>query len=100
MEEDRWPFILFLVSPILGAGEEVDEVAGGASGMGVNTIGGRASEGQVARVYGAGFTVGCLARKGARGGMRGTGNKVSCDKEFTEVGRMAEGDGGRLQVEG
>ena len=26
-------------------------------------------------MYGAGFTVGSLTRKGARGGMRGTGNK-------------------------
>ena len=29
----------FLVSPTLGAGEEVDEVAGGANGMGVDRIG-------------------------------------------------------------
>ena len=29
----------------LGAGEEVDEVAGGASGMGADRIGNRASEG-------------------------------------------------------
>ena len=35
----------------------------------------------------AGFTVGSLARKGAKGGMRGTGNKVSSDKELTEVSR-------------
>ena len=53
-----------------GAGEEVDEVAGGASSMGVDRIceiGDRASEGQAA---GAGFTAGSLARKGARGGTR------------------------------
>ena len=59
----------------LGAGEEVDEVAGGASGMGVNRIdeiGDRDSKGQVAGMYGAGFTVGSLARKGARSGTRGT----------------------------
>ena len=58
---------------ILGAGEEVDEVAGGASGMGVDGIGevgDRASERQAAWVYGAGFTAGSLARKGARGGTR------------------------------
>ena len=43
----------------LGAGEEVDEVAEGASAMGVDGIGevsDRASEGQVAGVYGTGFT--------------------------------------------
>ena len=79
----------------LGAGEEVDEVAGGASGMGVDGIGefgDRASEGQAAGVYGAGFTAGSLAGKGDRGGTRGTGNKVSFDKELLEVRRMAEGD--------
>ena len=47
LEEDRCPFILvdrlFIVSPTyegitLGAGEEVDEVAGGASGMSVDRI--------------------------------------------------------------
>jgi hypothetical protein len=70
----------------LGAGEEVDKVAGGASGMGV---GDRASEGQAAGVYGSGFTVGSLARKGARDGM---GNKVSSDKELIEIGMTAEGD--------
>ena len=44
----------------LGAGEEVDEVAGEASGMGVvriGEVGDRASEEQAAGVYGAGFTV-------------------------------------------
>ena len=47
----------------LGAGEEVDEVAGGAGGMGVDRIGevdDWASEGQAAGVYGAGFTAGSL----------------------------------------
>ena len=79
----------------LGAGEVVDEVAGGASGMGVDGIDeideicNRTSEGQAARVYGAGFTAGSLPGKGAKGGM---GNKVSFDKELMEVGRMAEGD--------
>ena len=74
----------------LGAGEEVDEVAGEASGMGVDGIGevgDRASEGQAAGVFGADFTAGSLARKGARGGLRGMANKVSSDKELTEVGR-------------
>ena len=45
-------------------GEEVDEVAGGASGMGVDRIsevGDRANEGLAA---------GSLARKGTRGGIR------------------------------
>ena len=81
----------------LSAGEEVDEVAGGAGGMGVDGIGevgDRASEGQAAGVYGAGFTAGSLAGKGARGGTRGTGDKVSIDKELMEVGRVAEGDRG------
>ena len=45
----------------LGAGEEVDEVAGGGSGMGVDgmgEVGDWASEGQAAGVYGAGFMAG------------------------------------------
>ena len=55
LEEARWPFILvdrlFLEGITLGAGEEVDKVAGGACGMGVDGIcevGNRASEGQAA----------------------------------------------------
>ena len=87
----------------LGAGEEVDEAAGGASGMSVDRMG-EISEGRAAVVYGAGFTAGPLTRKGARSGLRETGNKVNSEKELTEVGRMAEGDlggqGRRLQVEG
>ena len=50
----------------LSAGEEVDEVAGGAGVMGVDGIGevgDMASEGQAAGVYGAGFTVASLAGK-------------------------------------
>ena len=43
-------------------------------------------------LYGAGFTMGSLARVGARDGMRGVGIKVSSDKELTVVGRMAEGN--------
>ena len=57
----------------LYAGEEVDEVAGGACGMGVDGIsevGDRASEGQAAGVYGAGFTAGS---KGWDEGDRGQG---------------------------
>ena len=91
----------------LDAGEEVDEVAGGASGMVVDSIGeigDRASEGQAAGLCGTGFTPGSLARKGARGGMRGTGNKVIYDKELVEFGRMVKvtegGQGRRLRVEG
>ena len=53
----------------LGASEEVDEGAGGASGIGVDRIG-EVGERQVAEVYGAGFTVGSLAGKGARGETR------------------------------
>ena len=72
--------------------------------MGVNRmgeVGDRAIEGQAAGVYGAGFTAGSLARIGARGGMRGTGNKISSDKELMEIGNMIEDRRGRrLQVEG
>ena len=49
-------------SHIEGAGEEVDKVAGGAIGVGVDRIGeigNRASEGQAAGVNGEGFTAGC-----------------------------------------
>ena len=67
----------------LGAGEEVDEIAGGASGMSVDRMG-EISEGRAAVVYGAGFTAGPLTRKGARGGLRGMGNKVSSDKELMD----------------
>ena len=45
----------------LGAGEKVDEVTGGVSGLGVDKISGfgdRANEGQAASVYVADFTVG------------------------------------------
>jgi hypothetical protein len=57
-EEDQCPFILVdrlfnlshIEGIILSAGEEFDEVAGGANGMGV--IGDRASEGQAAGVCG------------------------------------------------
>ena len=79
----------------LGAGEEVNKVARRANGMGVDgvgEVGDRASEGQAAGVYEAGFTVGFLAGKGARGGLRGMGSKVWSDEEYTEVGRMVEGD--------
>ena len=86
----------------LGTGEEVDEVeeiAGGASGMrvdGIGEVGDRASERQAAGVYGVGFTVGSLVGKGARGGTRGTGNQVTFDKELMEVWRKVEGDRGGL----
>ena len=43
---------------------------------GIGEVGDRASEGQAAGMYGAGFTVGSLARKGARGGMRGWGTRL------------------------
>ena len=61
---------------------------------GIGKVGDWASEGQAAGVYGAGFTVGSLAGKGARGGKRRMGNKVSFEKELMEVGRMAESDRG------
>ena len=63
----------------VGAGEEVDEVAGGASGMGVDRIGkvgDQASEGQGARVYGAGFRAGSLAGTGAGVGREGQGTRL------------------------
>ena len=50
----------------MGATEEADRVAGGASSMGVDRIGevgDRASEGQAAGVCGAGFTAGSMAGK-------------------------------------
>ena len=43
-------------------------------------------------MYEASVTVESVARIGARGGTRGMGNKVNSDKEFREVGKMAEGD--------
>ena len=55
----------------LGTWDEVDEVTGGASGMGVDRIGevgDRTSGGQAVGMYVAGFTAGSLARVGARGG--------------------------------
>ena len=61
----------------LGIGEEVDEFSGGASGMGVDSVGevgDRASEGQAAGVYAAGFTR-TLASIGARNGTWGLGIK-------------------------
>ena len=83
MEENRCPFILVNRLPvpslfhvdgiILGAGEEVDEVAGGAGGMsvdGIGEVGDRTGEGHAAGVYGAGFTAGSVARVRARRGAR------------------------------
>ena len=58
---------------------------------GIGEVGDRTNEGQAAGMYGAGFTAGSLAGKGAR---VGTGDKVRIDKELMEVGRVAEGDRG------
>ena len=103
LAEEQWPIILvdklFLDSPhtegiTLGVDEEVYKVAGGASGMGVDRIGevdDRANEEQNAGVHWTGFRAGSLASVGT---WDGTGIKVSSDKELTEVGRIAEGDGG------
>ena len=44
---------------------------------------GEVGEEQAAGIYGTDYTAGSLARKEASGG---TGNKVSSDKELTEVG--------------
>jgi hypothetical protein len=60
----------------------------------IREVGDRASKGQTVGGFGVGFTVGSLARKGARRETRGTGSKVSSDKELMEVGRMAVGDRG------
>ena len=54
----------------LDTGEEVDEVSGGASGMGIDRIGedgDLTSEGQAAGVYGAGLTTESLVRMGREG---------------------------------
>ena len=45
----------------------------------IGEVGDRSNEGQAAGVYGAGFTVGSMARVGTRGGTRGPGIKVSSD---------------------
>ena len=50
----------------LDTDEEEDEVAGGASSIGVDKVGevgNRASEGQAAGVYGTGYTMGSLVRE-------------------------------------
>ena len=67
----------------LVAGEEVDEVAGGARGMGVHRIGEVGD--RAGGVYETGFAAGSLARKGACGGTRGTGNKVSLSTLWVPV---------------
>ena len=55
-------------------------------------------------VYGGGFTAEPLGRKGARDGLRETGNKVSLTKSLWKLGgwqKVTEGaQGRRLQVEG
>ena len=63
----------------MGADEEVDEVAGGASSMGVDRVGklgAKASEGQAAGVYGTYFTAGPLTGVGARDRMWEPGIKA------------------------
>ena len=58
----------------LSASEEVNEVAGGAGGMGVDGIGevgDRASEEQAAGVYGAGYVILCLTSYPACEGVQG-----------------------------
>jgi hypothetical protein len=69
---------------------------------GIGEVGDWASEGQATGVYGAGFTAGSLARKGARDGTRGSGNKVSFDGGWEDDGTRPRGggQGRRLQVEG
>ena len=63
----------------LGTGEEVDEVAGGPSGMGVDGIGelgDRTRERQVTGVYGAGFTAGLWEGQEPGMGRLGLGSKL------------------------
>ena len=63
----------------LGLGEEVDGVAGGASGMGVDKIveaGYRTSEGKAAGLFGASFRVGSTARLGTIGSTKGLGARL------------------------
>ena len=52
----------------------------------IGEVGDRAIEEHAAGVYGAGFTAGSLARKGDKDGARGTGSKVSSEKELMEIG--------------
>ena len=74
----------------LDAGEKVDEIAEGTSDMDVDKvseIGGRASEGQAAWMYGTSFAARALARVGTRNGKWVQGITVGSDEEFTEVRR-------------
>ena len=76
---------------ILGASEEIDEVAGEACDRDVDRIGDigdRASEDHTAGMYGIGFTAGSLARVAARDRMDGLGIEIGSDKELTEDRRM------------
>ena len=79
----------------LSAGDKVDEVAGGASGMDVVRIceiGDWANEGQAVGVYGRGFTAGSLVEVGARDRTWELGIEVDSNEELMEIGRMAERD--------
>ena len=63
----------------LGTGEDIDEVARGATGMGMDRIGevgDRTSEGQAAAVNGTEFTVGSLAMVGIINRMQGQGSRL------------------------
>ena len=80
--------LLHIEGITLGAGEKVDEVAGGTSSMDadrIGEIGDSASEEQAAGVYGAGFTTGSLAGKGARGGTFGTFLSMWHDSDVLEI---------------
>ena len=57
------PSLSYIEGITLSAGEEVDEVAGGADADRIGEIGDRASEGQAVGVYGAGFTAGSVVGK-------------------------------------
>ena len=70
------------------AGEEIDELAGGASGMDVDRVGEageRTCEGQAARMYGTGFTAGSLGRVVVRDMTRRPGIEVGSDEEYSPI---------------
>ena len=77
----------------LGAGEEVDKIAGRTNGMGVDRIGEVVTElvkDRLLFIYRTVFTVESLARVGARNRMWRLGVEVGSDEELTKVRRMGE----------
>ena len=70
---------------------------------GIGEVGDWASEGQAAGVYGAGFTAGSLAGKGARVGRGGWGTRLVLTRSESRLGGWRNvtegGQGRRLRVE-